>query len=57
MKLNGPILVRLILYSILIVMALMIRHRLQNRPPPPPTGPFEVTIEPEPAPASPATKE
>ena len=57
MKLNGPIIVRLVLYSILIVMALMIRHRLQNRPPPPPTGPFEVTIEPEPAPASPATKD
>lgn len=48
MKLNGPLVVRLVLYTALLVMALLIRHRLQNPPhPPPPGGPFEITIEPE----------
>ncbi len=47
MNLSRPLLVRLVLYSVLLVMALMIRHRLQNRPPAPPAAPttFEVTIE------------
>lgn len=46
MSLSRPLLVRMVLYSILLVMALVIRHRLQNRPPhaPAPTS-FEITIE------------
>jgi hypothetical protein len=49
MKLSGPIVVRLVLYAILLIMALVIRHRLQNRPSPPtppPSGPYEIVIEP-----------
>jgi len=47
MSLSRPLLVRLVLYSILLVMALVIRHRLENRPPAPTAAPstFEITIE------------